>query len=97
MFEATISINHSSGLHARPLAAFVKLAKSFASEVQVHNLTNGKGPMNGKSPVHLLMLTAQQGHVLRIATRGADGEEALKSLVRLIELDFAQESSHDIV
>jgi len=94
MFEATVSIHHASGLHARPLATFVKLARSFGAEIQVQNLTNGKGPSNGKSPVHLLMLTAQQGHTLRISTSGSDAEEALAALVRLVEDDFAQEAGH---
>jgi phosphotransferase system HPr (HPr) family protein len=95
MHEVSVQISHASGLHARPLAAFVKVAKGFAAEIKVQNLTTGKGPVNGKSPVHLLMLTAQQGHTLRISAAGTDAEAALDALLQLIEADFAQEGVHD--
>jgi phosphocarrier protein FPr len=95
MPDAVVRIGHESGLHARPLAAFVKLAKGFQAEINVQNLTSGKGPVNGKSPVHLLMLTAQQGHELQITASGADADAALAALVRLVEADFAQEAAHD--
>lgn len=90
MAEAVIRIDHASGLHARPLAAFVQVAKGFDAEIKVENLTARKGPMNGKSPLHLLMLTAQRGHELRISASGPQGDEALAALVRLIESDFAE-------
>lgn len=91
MHEATVRISHDSGLHARPLAAFVKLAQGFDAEIRVQNLTNGKGPMNGKSPVHLLMLTAQQGHELRITASGPQAQAALDALTALVSADFVQE------
>jgi phosphotransferase system HPr (HPr) family protein len=94
MAEAVIRIDHASGLHARPLAAFVQVAKGFDADIKVENLTNGKGPMNGKSPLHLLMLTVQHGHEVRIHASGAQGDEALAALLRLIENDFVAEGQH---
>lgn len=91
MAEATVRIDHASGLHARPLAAFVRVAKGFSSDIKVQNMTSGKGPANGKSPVHLLMLTAQQGHELRIVASGADEDAALAALTRLVVNNFDQE------
>jgi phosphotransferase system HPr (HPr) family protein len=91
MIETTVQISNDAGLHARPLAAFVKVAKRFESAIEVQNLTTGKGPMNGKSPVQLLLLTAQQGHTLRISADGQDAEAALAALVQLVEADFALE------
>jgi phosphotransferase system HPr (HPr) family protein len=90
MAEATVRVDHASGLHARPLAAFVRVAKGFAAEIKVQNVTTGKGPANGKSPVHLLMLTAQQGHELRIVASGVDEDAALAALTRLVADDFDQ-------
>jgi phosphocarrier protein FPr len=84
MPERIVIIAGAAGLHARPLAAFVKLAKSFDADVQVENLTAQKGPANGKSPVHLLLLTAQQGHEIRIRTSGPEGEAALDALAHFI-------------
>lgn len=94
MAEAVIRIDHASGLHARPLAAFVQMAKGFDAEIQVENMTNGKGPVNGKSPLHLLMLTAQSGHELRIRATGGQGDEALAALVGLIKSNFGAEGQH---
>lgn len=90
MAEAVVTIGHASGLHARPLAVFVRVAKGFTAEIQVENLTTGKGPLNGKSPLQLLMLAAQQGHQLRISAEGAECDAALAALVRLVEYDFAE-------
>lgn len=94
MAEAVVRIEHGSGLHARPLAAFVKLAKGFEAEIKVENLTTRKGPVNGKSAIHLLLLTAQQGHELRISASGPEAEQALAALVGLVEAGFGQEAAH---
>lgn len=88
MADAVVRIEHAAGLHARPLAAFVQVAKGFDAEIKVENLTNHKGPINGKSPLHLLMLTALRGHELRISTSGPQGDQALAALVRLVENNF---------
>lgn len=88
MAEATITMRHAAGLHARPLAAFIKIAKSFPAEIKVKNLTTGKGPANGKSAVHLLLLTVNKGHQILIQSTGEQHEEALAALIGLIESDF---------
>ena len=87
----TIQINHSAGLHARPLAKFVKTAKSFLTSIQVTNLTNGKGPMNGASPVNLMLLSVLMGHSILIESEGEQAEEALQALKTLIESNFGEE------
>lgn len=94
MVEATVQIAHAAGLHARPLALFVKLAKSFAADIEVSNLTTGHGPVNGKSPVHLLLLKAGQGHALRISAKGPQADQAVAALVALVKADFGQEATH---
>jgi phosphocarrier protein HPr len=88
MAEATIKMRHEAGLHARPLAAFTKLAKSFPVDIQVKNLTTGKGPANGKSAVHLLLLTVHKGHDILIRATGEGEEAALAALVQLVESNF---------
>lgn len=90
MLEAVVTISHDSGLHARPLAIFVRAAKGFTANIWVENLTTGKGPSNGKSPLELLMLAAQRGHHLRIRAEGTQGAAALDALVKLVEHDFAE-------
>jgi phosphotransferase system HPr (HPr) family protein len=86
----SIQINHSAGLHARPLAQFVKIAKSFNTSIQVTNITTGKGPMNGASPVNLMLLAVQKGNSILIETNGEQAEEALQALKSLIEMNFGE-------
>lgn len=87
----TIQINHSAGLHARPLAQFVKTVKSYNTSIQVTNITTGKGPMNGASPVNLMLLSVQKGHSVLIETEGEQADEALEAIKSLIESNFGEE------
>jgi phosphotransferase system HPr (HPr) family protein len=86
----TIKVNHGAGLHARPLAQFVKTVKSFNTTIQVRNLTNGKGPLNGASPVNLMLLSVLKGHEILIETEGEQAEDALQALKALIESNFGE-------
>ena len=90
MPEFKITVNHSAGLHARPLALFVKKAKEFESEVEVSNVTTGKGPSNGKSPLNLLLLAVLQGHEIKVSADGPDADVMLAALKELIDNDFGE-------
>ena len=83
-----LTVNHEAGLHARPMALFVKTAKQFEAEVTLKNLTREKGPVNGKSPLNILLLAVSQGHQIEITAEGGDGEQALEALKTLIENNF---------
>ena len=91
MPELLITVHHSAGLHARPLAQFVKTAKSFNATVQVYNLSSGKGPANGMSPLSLMLLAVQKDHEIKVITDGPQAEEALEGLKALIESNFGEE------
>ncbi len=90
MPELIIQIQHESGLHARPLAQFVKTVKSFKASVQVINQTTGKGPVNGASPIHLMLLAVTRGHEIRIVSEGEQAGEVLQALKVLIESNFGE-------
>lgn len=90
MTQLVVGIEHEAGLHARPLALFVKTAKAFQSDVRVENITSGKGPVNGKSPLNLMLLTVQRGHQIRIQADGPDSEELVAALNRLIAANFEE-------
>jgi phosphocarrier protein HPr len=69
------------GLHLRPAARLVSLAKSFRSEIRVLC----KGTMaNGKSILDLVTLAAECGTTLDIVAQGPDAEEAVAALSGLI-------------
>lgn len=90
MAEITLTIHHEAGLHARPLAQFVKTAKEYDAKVSVTNLTRGKGPVDGTSPVKLMLLAVLNGHEITIAAEGTQAEEAVAALKSLVESNFAE-------
>jgi len=79
--KQTVSIVHRQGLHARPAALFVQLAKRFASQVTVKK---GRKIVDGKSIMGLLTLAAGPGARVAITTDGPDAHEALHRLTELV-------------
>ena len=90
MPKARIVVQHEAGLHARPLAQFVKRVNEFDAEVQVTNMAREKGPVNGASPVQLLLLAVLSGHEIEIETSGAQEQELLQALTELVESNFGE-------
>ena len=86
--ERTVEIVNRLGLHARPAAAFVKLAGRFKAEVLVEK--DGL-EVNGKSIMGVLMLAAEHGSRLRIQASGSDAEEAVEALADLVNRGFEEE------
>lgn len=78
--QATFVIHNPHGLHARPGAILVKLAKSFHSHITVENLDDPKGPVDGKNLMRVVSLGAKQGHRLRFTASGSDAAQALNEL-----------------
>lgn len=83
--EIKLKITHPVGLHARPATVFVKLAKSFSSEITI--FYNGK-EANGKSILRVLALGAAFGSEIIIRAEGDDAQQALVSLKELVESNF---------
>lgn len=86
-----LTVNHDAGLHARPLAQFVKVVGTFDAEVQVTNLSREKGPSNGASPLSLLLLAVTRGQKILVEATGAEAEEVLEALRALVESNFEDE------
>ncbi|MCW5839226.1 MAG: HPr family phosphocarrier protein [Anaerolineales bacterium] len=84
------TIQHEAGLHARPLAQFVKTVRAYDAEVQVTNLTRGKGPVPGASPVKLLLLAVLKDHEVEIQADGPQAQEVLQALQTLIHENFGE-------
>ena len=81
VLRRTVTIVHRQGLHARPAALFVEAASRFASKITVRK---GRKSVNGKSIMGLLTLAANQGSRVAIVADGADAQEALERLCRLV-------------
>ena len=79
--QRTVTLHHGQGLHARPAALFVQLAKRFASKI---TLKRGRKIVDGKSIMGLLTLAARQGARISIIADGPDAPEALERLSRIL-------------
>ena len=80
-----MTIVNELGLHARPAAAFVKVASRFAADVSV---SRDDMVVNGKSIMGVMTLAAECGSALLIKTQGDDAEAAAQALVDLVEAGF---------
>lgn len=87
MEQAKVVVRHEVGLHARPAAQFVKVAKQFSSAITV---TNKSKTVNGKSVVLLLTLGVNKDSEIEIAATGDDEKQAVTALVHLIEQNFSE-------
>jgi len=85
VFMYEMVIENQSGLHARPAAAFVKIANNFSAEITV---TKDSDSVNGKSIMGLMTLAAACGTKLVIQAEGDDAAEAVDAIQSLAEDNF---------
>ncbi len=85
MYKEEVTLKNETGLHARPASLFVKEASKYISDVKV--LKNGK-EYNAKSIMGVLSMGASMDDVITIQANGDDEEDAVKSLVNLINNKF---------
>jgi len=88
----TVRLENLHGLHARPAARLVQIAAAYQAEVWVTNLTNGKGPVSGRSLNSLATLGAVKGSQLSLHASGPQASAALDALQRLVESQFGEET-----
>lgn len=89
MIEMKTTIVNEMGLHARPAALLVKLASKYQSDIW---LVSGSAEVNGKSIMGVLTLAAECGSEIMVKADGSDAEEAVRSIVGLIESGFGEAS-----
>ncbi|MDR1313036.1 MAG: HPr family phosphocarrier protein [Deltaproteobacteria bacterium] len=82
MVSQNVVITCPSGLHARPLAKFVQLVKSFKSEV---SMMTPKGEVSCRSIVALLSAAIKQGAEVELKVNGPDELDALPRLASFLE------------
>ena len=90
LVNQTVTVVHRQGLHARPAALFVQLAKQFASRITVKK---GRKIVDGKSIMGLLTLAAGPGSRISIVTDGLDAKDALEQLTRLVTTPLTDPAS----
>ncbi|HUK17413.1 MAG TPA: phosphoenolpyruvate--protein phosphotransferase [Bryobacteraceae bacterium] len=82
--ESTVTIPNRLGLHARPAAELVRMAREYRAQVTLENLTREAGPADAGSITGVLGLGARQGHRLRIRARGSRARDALDGLAAFV-------------
>jgi phosphocarrier protein HPr len=88
MTEQTVTIINRAGIHARPAAVLVKSTKDFSSNIYFEKDNNR---INAKSIMGILTLLATYGTELKVIAEGEDEEQAVETIVRLIESKFEEE------
>lgn len=81
------TIDHPTGLHARPSVALTKAAKGFAAAITLRPLPDGAA-VDAKSIVKVMALRCRTGTVVEIAADGDDAEAAVAALRGLVERGF---------
>jgi phosphocarrier protein len=87
MTEKTVQIQSDAGIHARPAMMLVREAMKYPCEVF---LIKDDIEANGKSIMSVLSLAITQGSNLIIRAVGDEENQAVTSLVGLIERDFKE-------
>jgi phosphocarrier protein HPr len=86
----TVTVLDPLGLHMRPLTVFAQQAAKCQSEVTV--VKDGQR-VNGKSPLELMLLAAEQGTQLILEVSGSDAQEAIGPLAELLAAASDEDSS----
>lgn len=88
MLEREIKITNKLGLHARAAAKLVKVAGAFTSSIEIEKLDQR---VNAKSIMSVMMLAASRGNTIKLFIEGEDQENAMTSVVELIENKFGED------
>ena len=75
------------GLHARAAAKLTHLAGNYQSDIW---LSRSGRRVNAKSIMGVMMLAAGQGTSVQIEAQGADADQAIAALARLIADKFGE-------
>ena len=87
MVSSEVGVQNSVGLHARPATFFIQRANEFKSSIWVEK---DERRVNAKSLLGVLSLGIVKGTSISIIADGSDEEEAVKTLVELIESNFSE-------
>jgi len=90
VIERNVVVTNAQGVHARPAELFARLAMKFDSRIEVIRESHR---VDAKSILHMLTLGAAQGSELTLRAQGADAEEALEALTRLVDSDFSTDET----
>lgn len=80
-----VVVEHPQGMHMRPAHVFAQTASQFDSRIEV---VKDDIRIDGKSVLSILTLGAGPGSSISLEATGPDAEEAVNTLVDLIQQGF---------
>ncbi len=86
MFSKDVVVQNQVGLHARPATFFIQKANNFKSNIWV---SKDERKVNAKSLLGVLSLGIIKGTTITIIAEGEDQEDAVETLIDLINSNFA--------
>jgi phosphocarrier protein HPr len=94
--QGSVLLSHAIGLHARPSVKLTKLAKMFASNIEIAAAEIGPW-IDAKSIVKVMGAKVPQNATLRFRATGPDAAEAIRSLIGLVERDFNEDLPDGVI
>ena len=88
MFVKDVMVKNQVGLHARPATFFIQKANEFKSAIWIEK---EERRVNAKSLLGILSLGIVGGTNIRIIADGTDEQQAVESLVELVESGFSSD------
>ncbi|MDE5852799.1 MAG: HPr family phosphocarrier protein [Oscillospiraceae bacterium] len=82
MYVKEVSVQNQVGLHARPATFFIQKANEYKSSIWVEKEDRR---VNAKSLLGVLSLGIMGGTPIKIIADGSDEQQAVDSLVKLVE------------
>ena len=82
-----VVVQNQVGLHARPATFFIQKANEFKSSIWIEK---EERRVNAKSLLGVLSLGIVGGTTIKVMADGADEEDAVESLVKLIQSGFSE-------
>ena len=87
MFVKEVTGQNHVGLHARPATFFIQKANEFKSSIWVEK---EERRVNAKSLLGVLSLGIVGGTSIKVIADGADEQQAVESLVKLVASGFSE-------
>ena len=87
MYVKEVTVQNHVGLHARPATFFIQKANEFKASIWVEK---EKRRVNAKSLLGVLSLGIVGNTPIKIIADGADEQQAVDSLVKLVESGFVE-------
>ena len=87
MFVKEVTVQNHVGLHARPATFFIQKANEFKSSIWVEK---EERRVNAKSLLGVLSLGIVGGTAIKVIADGADEQQAVEALVKLVASGFSE-------